>query len=160
KTRKIVQLTDGGFSPNTGAADWADDYRTAQPGKTTMPYPVANTGPCPLPGGKVMFTSNRNGFISPRSTNSGSHIPLQLFVMDDDGRNVEMVGHLNVAGALHPVVLQDGRVIFSSLENQGQRDTLSWGLWSIHPDGTNWEPIVSSFVSTAFHFHTQLSDGH
>jgi RNA polymerase sigma factor (sigma-70 family) len=158
-TRKIVRLTDGGFSPNTGAARWAEDYRKGQPGKTTMPNPVCNMGPCPLPGGKVIFTSNRNGFISPRPTNNGYNINLQLFVMDDDGSNVEMIGHLNIGAALHPVVLRDGRVMFSTLENQGQRDSLAWGLWSIHPDGTNWEPIISSFISTAFHFQTQTSDG-
>lgn len=159
RTRKVVRLTAGGFSPNTGATDWADDFRTPRPGKTTMPYPVCNVGPCPLPGGRLMFTSNRNGFISPRSTNNGHHIPLQLFVMDEDGSNVEMVGHLNIGAALHPVVLRDGRVMFSTLENQGQRDDLSWGLWSIHPDGTNWNPVVSSFLTTAFHFHTQMADG-
>src|SRR5262245_4180144 len=158
-TRKIVRLTHGEFSPNTGAARWSDDYRTPQPGKTTMPYPMCNMGPCPLPGGKVIFTSNRNGFMSPRSTNNGYRIPLQLFVMDDDGSNVEMIGHLTIGAALHPVGLRDGRVMFSTLENQGTRDSLSWGLWSIHPDGTNWGPIVSSFRTTAIHFHTQLSDG-
>jgi hypothetical protein len=157
-TRKIVRLTDGGFSPNTGAADWAEG-RKPQPGQTTMPHPVCNVGPCPLPGGKVIFTSNRNGFISPRGTNNGHDNTLQLFVMDDDGGNVEMIGHLNVGSALHPVVLRDGRVMFSTLENQGRRDDLSWGLWAINPDGTYWDPIVSSFVTTAFHFHTQLSDG-
>ncbi len=158
-TRKIVRITSGGFSPNTGAAHWSEDFQKAQPGKTTMPYPVCNMGPCPLPGGKIMFTSNRHGFISPRPTNNGFNVNLQLFVMDDDGSNVEPIGHLNIGAALHPVVLRDGRVMFSTLENQGQRDTLSWGLWSIHPDGTNWDPIISSFISTAFHFHTQLSDG-
>jgi hypothetical protein len=158
-TRKIVRITNGGFSPNTGAAHWSEDYQTPQPGKTTRPYRVCNMSPCPLPGGRIMFTSNRHGFISPRPTNNGFNINLQLFVMDDDGSNVEPIGHLNIGCALHPVVLRDGRVMFSTLENQGQRDTLSWGLWSIHPDGTNWGPIVSSFISTAFHFHTQLSDG-
>jgi hypothetical protein len=158
-TRKIVRITNGGFSPNTGAAHWAEDFQTPQPGKTTRPYSVCNTGPCPLPGGKIMFTSNRHGFISPRPTNNGFNVNMQLFVMDDDGSNVEPIGHLNIGCALHPVVLRDGRVMFSSLENQGQRDTLSWGLWSIHPDGTNWDPIVSSFISTAFHFQTQLTDG-
>jgi hypothetical protein len=106
-----------------------------------------------------MFTSNRNGFISPRSTNNGHNNTLQLFVMDDDGSNVTLIGHLNIGSALHPVVLRDGRVMFSTLENQGRRDDLSWGLWSIHPDGTNWNPIISSFLTTAFHFQTQLSDG-
>ena len=100
-TKKTIRLTSGGFSPNTGAAKWADDYQKAQPDRTTMPHPVCNMGPCPLPGGKVIFTSNRNGFISPRSTNNGHNNTLQLFVMDDDGKNVEMIGHLNIGSALH-----------------------------------------------------------
>jgi hypothetical protein len=158
-TRKIVRLTHGGFSPNTGAAQWSDDLQTRQPGKTSIPYPVCNMGPCPLPGGKIIFSSNRNGFVSPRPTNNGFNVNMQLHVMDEDGGNVEMIGHLNIGAALHPVVLRDGRVMFSTLENQGQRDSLAWGLWSIHPDGTNWNPIISSFISTAFHFQTQLSDG-
>lgn len=158
KSRKIVRLTHQEFTPNTGAAKWAKDFRTAEPGKTTQPYPICNLGPCPLPGGKVMFTSNRNGFEMPRGNNMGFNIPFQLFVMDGDGSNVEMIGHLNIASALHPVVLKDGRVMFSSLEDQGFRSDLDWGIWSIHPDGTNWGPIVSAFGGSAFHFQTQLSD--
>jgi hypothetical protein len=96
----------------------------------------------------------------PRGNNMGFNIPFQLFVMDDDGSNVEMIGHLNVASALHPVVLTDGRVMFSSLEDQGFRSDLDWGIWSIHPDGTRWAPVVSAFGGSAFHFQTQLSDGH
>jgi hypothetical protein len=158
KTRKVVRLTHQEFTPNTGAARWAKDYRTPEPGKTTQPYPICNLGPCPLPGGKVMFTSNRNGFEMPRGNNMGFNIPFQLLVMDGDGSNVEMIGHFNIASALHPVVLKDGRVMFSSLEDQGFRSDLDWGIWSIHPDGTNWGPIVSAFGGSAFHFQTQLSD--
>ena len=149
KTRKVVRLTHQEFTPNTGAAKWAKDFRTPEPGKTTQPYPVCNLGPCPLPGGKVMFTSNRNGFEMPRGNNLGFNIPFQLFVMDDDGSNVEMIGHLNIASALHPVILKDGRVMFSSLEDQGFRNDLDWGIWSIHPDGTNWNPIISAFGGSA-----------
>jgi hypothetical protein len=158
KTRKVVRLTHQEFTPNTGAARWANDYRTPEPGKTTQPYAVCNLGPCPLPGGKVMFTSNRNGFEMPRGNNMGFNIPFQLFVMDGDGSNVEMIGHFNIASALHPVILKDGRVMFSSLEDQGFRSDLDWGIWSIHPDGTQWRPIVSAFGGSAFHFQTQLSD--
>src|SRR5215472_8794481 len=106
-----------------------------------------------------MLTSYRHGFFWPRLSIIGFNLKLQLSFLYDESRNVEPIGHLNIGCALHPVVLRDGRVMFSSLENQGQRDTLSWGLWSIHPDGTNWEPIISSFIATAFHFQTQLSDG-
>jgi hypothetical protein len=61
------------------------------------------------------------------------------------------------------VVLKDGRIMFSTLESQGIRSDISWGIWTIHPDGTNWNPLVSAFdtggASNGFHFQTQLSDG-
>jgi len=158
-TRKVVRLTTQTFTPNLGAAAWSKDFRTPEAGKNHLDYGVFNMGPCPLPGGKVMFTSNRNGFKPPK------RLPymLQLFVMDDDGGNVECVGHLNLGCALHPTVLTDGRVMFSSLESQGLRSSTLWGLWTIHPDGTNWGPMASAFLPghnpAAYHFQTQLSDG-
>jgi hypothetical protein len=159
KSRKIVQLTKQEFTPNTGAGNWSKDFRTVEPGKNSFEYGVFNMGPCPLPGGKVMFASNRNGFKPPK------RLPhtLQLFTMNDDGSDVECIGHLNLGMALHPTMLMDGRVMFSSLESQGLRASILWGLWSIHPDGTNWGPIASAFLPgpnpTAYHFQTQLSDG-
>lgn len=159
KSRKTVRLTHQVFTPNTGAAEWSKDFRTPEPGKNALAYGVFNMGPCPLPGGRVMFASNRNGFKPPK------RLPhtLQLFVMDDDGGNVECVGHLNLGMALHPTVLRDGRVMFSSLESQGLRSSTLWGLWVINPDGTNWGPLASAFLPgaspSAWHFQTQLSDG-
>ena len=159
KSRRIVRLTTQEFTPNTGAGDWVQGYRTPTPNKNSLSYGVFNLGPCPLPGGKLMFTSNRNAFKPPKRL---PHM-LQLFVMDEDGTNVECIGHLNLGCALHPTILRDGRVIFSSLESQGLRTSTLWGLWSIHPDGTNWGPVASAFLPgwspSAYHFQTQLSDG-
>jgi hypothetical protein len=159
KSRKIVRLTHQQFTPNLGAGDWSADFRTPEPGKNSFAYGVFNMGPCPLPGGKLMFASNRNGFKPPK------RLPhtLQLFVMDEDGANVECIGHLNMGMALHPTILTDGRVMFSSLESQGLRTSTLWGLWCINPDGTNWGPMASAFLPgwspSAWHFQTQLSDG-
>jgi hypothetical protein len=148
KTHKIVRLTRQQWTPNTGAVD----------GKTTLPQGVYNIHPCPLPGGRVAFISNRDGLKAPRLAQTA----LQLFVMVGDGANVEKIGHLNVGQALHPVVLKDGRIIFSSLEVQGKHNT-GWGILSIHPDGTNWNPLVSALyfggAPKPFHFQAQLSDG-
>ena len=75
--------------------------------------------------------------------------------------NVEQIGALNLGTALHPVALRDGRVMFSSLETQGLRSDERWGLWAIHPDGTNWGPLTSALGSPpgqAIHFQAQLSD--
>ncbi len=173
KSRKIVRLTNQKFDPNRGAADWASDFRNAsrkEGDKNWIPYGVFNMGPCPLPGGKVVYTSNREGF---RPSKGYPAIALQLFVMDDRDEdlpedvvhppNLEKIGHLNIAGALHPVVLADGRIMFSTLESQGIRSEISWGIWTIHPDGTNWAPLLSAFdpggAANGFHFQTQLSDG-
>ncbi|QDU92437.1 HzsA-related protein [Lignipirellula cremea] len=146
-SRRIVQLTHGEFTPNTGAADWSRNHQ----------FPVFNLGPCPLPGGRLMFTSNRQGYKPLKGYTTAN---LQLFVMDNDGKNVECIGHLNVNAALHPTILKDGRVLFSTYESQGRRDIRIWGLWSIHPDGSNWAPVISAFShDLAVHFQTQLSDG-
>lgn len=159
KTREIVRLTQQEFTPNTGAAEWSSDFVKNEDGRTHLDYGVFNMGPYPLPGGRIVFTSNRDAFRPPKHNGP----TLQLFVMDGDGRNVECIGHLNIGMALHPVVLTDGRIIFSSMESQGLRNGILWGLWSIHPDGTNWAPVISAFdtggAPNAFHFQTQLSDG-
>ena len=82
KTRKIVRLTNQEFTPNTGAADWSKRLPHAGAGQdATLNYGVFNMGPCPLPGGRLVFTSNRNGFRPPKAIPS---LALQLFVMDDE----------------------------------------------------------------------------
>jgi hypothetical protein len=171
KSRKIVRLTNQKFTPNTGAANWTDDYRPKRDEYklNSIDYGVFNMGPYPLPGGKIVFTTNRDGF---RPAKGYPAIALQLFVMDDrdesigddeDPTNLEKIGHLNVSGALHPVVLRDGRIMYCTLESQGIRGDILWGIWTIHPDGTNWNPLVSAFdpggAPNGFHFQTQLSDG-
>ncbi|OAI54738.1 hypothetical protein AYO44_14310 [Planctomycetaceae bacterium SCGC AG-212-F19] len=160
KSRQIVRLTNQEYTPNTGAGNWGKDHRKGDKDTNWFNYGVLNMGPCPLPGGRLVFTSNRNGFKPPKHPSPCQ----QLFVMDDDGKNVECIGHLNLGMALHPVVLKDGRIVFSSLESQGLRSGIMWGLWSIHPDGTNWGPVISAFLPgegapNAFHFQTQISDG-
>jgi hypothetical protein len=163
-TRKVTRLTNQTFTPNTGAAHWAQDLRKPKDDEhervTWFDYGVFNMGPYPLPGGRLVFTSNRNAYRPP---NGYPPVVLQLFVMNDDGGNVQQIGYLNLAGALHPSVLTDGRIVFSSLESQGIRDSILWGIWSIHPDGTQWNPVVSAFdpggAPNAFHFQTQLSRG-
>lgn len=146
-TRKITRLTRQEF--NTPKVD------------EKQRYGVYNMHPCPVPGGRVAFVSSRNGYLPPPK--SYPPIALQLHIMDADGRNLETIGHLNLAGALHPVILQDGRLLFSSLENMGLRNYILWGIWSIHPDGTNWAPFVSALHGhsspSSWHFQTQLSNG-
>ena len=148
-TGKVVQLTHQEQTPNTGVV---------AAGTESHPRGVHNLAPCPVAGGRLVFVSDRNGY---RGVREQSQAAVQLFVMDDDGSNVELIAPMNLGGALHPVPMKDGRVMFSSLETQGLRGNEQWGIWAIRPDGTQWGPLTSALGSPpgqAVHFQTQLSD--
>lgn len=158
-TKHVTRLTFQEVTPNTSHYNWSKSPIKSDPAGTVYQgFGVYNTGPCPLPGGRIMFTSSRNNFAAPKG---GWSFPnLQLFVMDDDGKNVECVGHLNIGGALHPTLMRDGRVMWSSFEAQGYRHSGQWALWASYPDGRNWEPLMSAFTfQTALHFACETSTG-
>ena len=157
-TRQVTRVTQQLWQPPSGAADGSTDHLTASAlDKTYLGCGIFNLGPCPLPSGKVMFVSSRDGYLP----NKGVTFPnLRLYIMDSAGKNVEPIGHLNIGSALHPTVLKDGRVMFSSYAAQGARDNRVWSLWAIWPDGRQWERLMRAFkVGAAFHFQTQLGDG-
>jgi hypothetical protein len=157
-TRAVERLTHQEFTPNTGTGDW-DESNPVDPGggKNRLGYGILNLGPCPLPGGRVAFTSNRNGYVPPKGFTNPT---LQLHVMDEDGSNVTPIAPMSIGSALHPTPLADGRLMFSSYESQGLRDSRLWGIWSIWPDGRLWAPVVSAFrPGQAFHFMTQVTGG-
>ena len=153
-TRERVRLTRQEFTPNTGAGKWSGPPVSNDGTKNSLGYGVLNLGPAPAAGGRIMFTSSRNGF---RPNKNFTSVNLQLFIMDSDGKNVEAIGPMSLGSALHPTPLSNGRFLFSSYESQGLRDRRLWGIWSINPDGTQWEPELSAFGhASAFHFMTEL----
>ncbi len=155
-TRQVQQLTHGEFTPNTGAGTWDESNPVDPPSSfNRLGYGILNLGPTPVPGGRVAFTSNRGGFTPPKSFTNPT---LQLYVMDEDGSNVTPIAPMSINSALHPTILRDGRIMFSSYESQGLRDRRLWGIWAIYPDGRSWSPVISAFRQPqAFHFMTQLS---
>jgi Hydrazine synthase alpha subunit middle domain len=155
--RHVDQLTHGEFTPNTGAGHWDESNPLDPPGTfDRLGYGILNLAPCPLPGNRIAFVSNRNGFEPPKGYTSPT---LQLYVMDGDGQNVTQIAPMNISSALHPTVLRDGRIAYSTHEDQGLRDTRMWGIWTIQPDGRYWKPLVSAFRDgQAFHFMTQMGN--
>jgi uncharacterized protein (TIGR03437 family) len=155
QTRAVKRLTSQEFTPNTGNGA---NFNCSQSQTNCPRIGVFNTGPAFLPDGRIVFTSTRDNFI-PNKWNGNSRA-MQLWVMDGDGKNAHPIGFLNVSSALHPFVLKDGRIIFTSWENMGARDDRVFTLWSLWPDGTNFDPF-SGFGDGPFahHFMTQISDG-
>lgn len=155
-SRRVTRLTFQEFTPNTGNGA---DFDCTRSGTNCPNIGVFNTGPAFLADGRIVFTSTRDNFIPNKMTNAGQRA-MQLWVMDGDGRNAHSIGFLNVSSAMHPYVLTDGRVVFTSWENMGARDDRVFTLWAIRPDGTSFEPF-SGFGDgpLAHHFMTQVSDG-
>ncbi len=157
-TRKATRLTFQESTPNTGNGAIYDCSRQFQ---TNCPeVGVFNTGPAFLPDGRIVFTSTRDNYIPNKPKVHTGLRTMQLWVMDGDGKNTHPIGHFNLGSAMHPFVLKDGRIVFSSWENMGSRDDRSFMLWSIWPDGTNFDTF-SGFgdADIAHHFMTQISNG-
>lgn len=153
-TKVVTKWTDQTDVPFEEFADWGDD--------THFGYGVFNLGPQPLPDGRLVYTSSRRR-LSPTKTYTAPC--MQLHVRHTDGR-IECVGPMHQGSSLHPELLRDGRIAYSSYESMGLRDKRLWSLWHMHPDGTNWSVLVSSYGKgktgghpSSFHFHTQRTDG-
>jgi len=127
----------------------------AHPGKSTewtSKIPVMDTGSFFMPDGRIGFTSNREeGFGL-----------FQLFAMDRDGKNMEVLGHRAMRNQLHPVTLMDGRIVYSNFDRMLQRATNNnFSLFEINSDGS--APFIfagkNDATFWAYHYFTQLSDG-
>lgn len=160
-TRQVVRLTRQQLTPNTGNGVQISNCGGSPQGSNCPNVGVFNVGPAfvattNLARPSIVFTSSRNDFLPPRQT-GGQQRALQLFTMDWDGHNVRQIGYLNQSMALHPFQLLDGRLVFSSWENQGIRDIRQFNLWTIDPDGRNWNTL-SGFGENAVvhHFTTQM----
>ena len=162
-TREVARLTAQEFTPYTGNGALFANCGTPGQGSNCPNIGVFNVNPAFVAGPDpsrpaIAFTSSRNNFIPPHRQ-AGGQRALQLFSMDWNGRNVEQIGYLNQSTALHPLQLLDGRLIFTSWENMGARDTRQFNLWFIGPDGTRWHS-ASGFGENAevHHFATQMSN--
>lgn len=145
-----------------------------------------DTGPAFSPDGRLLFTSTRDDRRRTMVPGTNSTIrSAQLWAMDVDGRNPELVSPHGLGQEEHPFVLRDGRVAYTSWQGFGAipfrygngsvggfttLDNL-FQLFTQHPDGANpfalfgmhagdHTPITSVGVDhKASHFLTQTRDG-
>jgi len=160
-TRTVVRLTHQEFTPNLGNGA---NFDCTTSGTNCPHIGVFNVGPAFVSQSNpqqpaIAFTSSRNNFRPPKAFSLAERT-LQLFIMDWDGSNVRQIGYLNNAQALHPFQLRDGRLMFTSWEDQGLRDIREFNLWFIAPDGTQWNSGSGlGENATGHHFMTQMSNG-
>ena len=127
----------------------------AYPGRDeewTTNVPVMDTGPFFMSDGRIGFTSNRA---------SGEGL-FQLFAMETDGSNIELIGHRAMGDQLHPFTLKDGRVAYTNDDGMLQKvANNNFSLFTVNPDGSDPFILAGKFDATKFTYHyaTQLSDG-
>lgn len=114
---------------------------------TSWPH-VAGThdsNPVWLPTGKMLFSSNREGFWAPflNKIGTGKKPEPRLYLAEVDGTNAKDISPHEVTAALHPYLLANGRIAYSS---QWLSHNLAYGTTngSINWPGTknNMWPIV------------------
>ncbi len=88
---------------------------------------------CYLPGGKILFTSTAC-FIGVPCVTGASHVAT-LYAMDADGRNVRQLA-FDQEHNWCPVVMNDGRVLYSRWEYTDTPHSNTRLLFHMNPDGT------------------------
>lgn len=88
--------------------------------------------PCYLPNGQIVFTSTRSKRAVICTNNFTS---AAMHVIDGDGKNIRCLSG-NTINEFAPVVMHDGRILYTRWEyvDKGAGDVQS--LWSMHPDGS------------------------
>lgn len=95
---------------------------------------VFDVSPAWLPDGRILFASSRARFREPwldRIT-PNNRAETQLYIADDDGSNAVNVSPHEVTTAMHPYVLQNGRIAYSShwlshnLAYGGTNGSINW----------------------------------
>ena len=94
---------------------------------------VSDIQPIYLPGGRIAFSSTRE----PKYIPCQRHLMSNLFVMDGDGANIRQIGH-NTQFEGRPSLTSDGRILYTRWEYVDKHFASAYGLWTVNPDGTNW----------------------
>jgi hypothetical protein len=99
--------------------------------------------PCYLPDGRIAFASTRAKRAVICVSNFTS---TAMHVMDADGKNLRCLSG-NTVNEFTPVVMDDGRVLYTRWEyvDKGAGDVQS--LWAMHPDGSHSVSIYKNNVS-------------
>ncbi|RMF69300.1 MAG: hypothetical protein D6743_02055 [Calditrichaeota bacterium] len=108
--------------------------------------------PTYLPNGKILFTSNRPGFLDEYNKRTAE----VLHVMNADGSNIECIS-FNASDDFDPIVMADGRILYTRWEHHGPINRFP--LFFTHPDGGGTFTFFSPHSMRTFFHPRQMPDG-
>ncbi len=125
-------------------------------------YAQFDVAPTPLPDGRILFLSNREATIS--SVKSvGKLLPaMKFWRMDADGSNLELMERFTQGACQHPVILADGRIVWTHFHPAGNRSRAGGNhiLMVANQDLSDATIFAGDHSrGTSWHFTTQLSGG-
>jgi len=92
---------------------------------------LSDVDPIYLPDGRICFASTRDLKYCQCFRNA----MVNLYVMEADGSNIRQIGRNDLPEA-HPSLMPDGRILYDRWEYVDRHYGPSFGLWTMHPDGT------------------------
>ena len=111
-----------------------------------------------LPSGRIIFTSNKPGFRDEYDRD----LALLLHTCEPDGSDVDQIT-FNLSSDLAPIVLKDGRVLFTSWQHHGDHQGTpgNFALCTVMPDGTGFNLFAGNagVLSKTKSYAQQLTDG-
>ena len=101
--------------------------------------------PCYLPDGGIAFISTRcqYGILCDGPDDFTTTV---LYRMDADGKNMQRLSNSSVSEA-SPVMLPDGRILYTRWEYLDKGAVSAKCLWAMHPDGTASSEIYANDIS-------------
>ena len=123
-----------------------DEIEPGQPaGASTTASATASSTSARLrcAGGKIAFTSNRNGFMPPQ----GLHQPDAAALRHGRGRRQRDADRADEhrQRAASDAAARRPPACSARSRSRACATARMWGIWSIWPDGRHWEPVVSAF---------------
>jgi len=92
---------------------------------------VSDIDPIYMPSGEIVFGSTR----AAKYCGCNRHIMCNLYRMNADGTNITQIGN-SIEFENTPVVMHDGRILYTRWEYVDRNFSGAQGLWTANPDGT------------------------
>ncbi len=108
--------------------------------------------PVYLPNGKILFTSNRPGFLDEYNKRDAE----VMHVMNADGSGIECIS-FNASDDFDPIVMADGRILYTRWEHHGPINRFP--LFFTRPDGSGTFTFFSPHRMRTFFHPREMADG-